>query len=463
MSAFRMYVSGALLALLPLIAHASDDGLDGFAPMDERESAQMAAQVKAEFQHAWSGYRQYAWGHDEVKPISKGVRDWYKTPLLMTPVDALDTMMLMGLDDEARDTRELIATRLDFDRDIYVKNFEITIRLLGGLLSAYEISHDERLLKLAEDLGKRLLPVFSDKTGLSFVEVNLKTGMVHNRDTNPAESGTLLLEFGTLSRLTGNPIYYDKAKRALQAIYERRSPIGLVGERLNTVTGRWTNRASHIGARIDSYYEYLWKCWLLFGDKDCKAMWDESIVAIDRYLADDVDGALWYGHADRITGKRTQPLYGALDAFMPGLLALSGDLDRAKRLQASGLRMWQLHGMEPEEIDYRRMKITDPGYALRPEIIESTFYLWRLTGDTRYRSMGKHFFEDFVKLCRTDVGYASISDIVKKKQVDRMHSFVMAETFKYYWLLFAPPDRLNLDEWVLNTEAHPLRRLDLAH
>src|SRR5204863_2305956 len=113
---------------------------------------------------------------------------------------------------------------------IYVKNFEVTIRLLGGLLSSYELTGDRRLLNLAEDLGNRLLPVFNSPSGLPYVYVNLRTGQTRNPVTNPAETGTLLLEFGTLSKLTGNPVFYEKAKRALVETFKRRSPLGLVGE-----------------------------------------------------------------------------------------------------------------------------------------------------------------------------------------------------------------------------------------
>src|SRR6266404_7541142 len=113
----------------------------------------LANQVRAEFLHTWNGYKKYAWGHDDLKPLSKSYHDWYAEPLLMTPVDALDTMILMGLKDEARTTREFIATHLSFDKDIEVQNFEITIRLLGGLLSNYQLTGDKRLLDLAEDLG----------------------------------------------------------------------------------------------------------------------------------------------------------------------------------------------------------------------------------------------------------------------------------------------------------------------
>ena len=124
---------------------------------------QLARQVRAEFLHAWTGYKKYAWGHDDLKPLSKTYHDWYAQPLLMTPVDALDTMILMGLNDEANRTREYIVGNLSFDKDISVQNFEITIRLLGGLLSSYQLTGDKRLLRLAEDLGNRLLPVFDSQ------------------------------------------------------------------------------------------------------------------------------------------------------------------------------------------------------------------------------------------------------------------------------------------------------------
>src|SRR6267143_890578 len=156
--------------------------------------AQLATQVRSEFLHAWNGYKKYAWGHDDLKPLSKSYHDWYAEPLLMTPVNALDTMILMGFKDEARNTREYIVKNLSFDKDIEVQNFEITIRLLGGLLSSYQLTNDRRLLNLAEDLGNRLLPVFNSPTGLPYVYVNLKTGQVSDAKTNPAETGTLLLE-----------------------------------------------------------------------------------------------------------------------------------------------------------------------------------------------------------------------------------------------------------------------------
>ena len=441
-----------------------------------------ATAVRAEFLHAWNGYKKYAWGHDDLKPLSKSYHDWYAEPLLMTPVDALDTMILMGLKDEATDTKNYIIQNLSFDKDISVQNFEVTIRLLGGLLSSYQLTGDKRLLALAEDLGNRLLPVFESPTGLPYRFVNLKTGKVRDAKTNPAEAGTLLIEFGTLSKLTGRPIFYDKAKRALVETYKRRSAIGLVGTWIDVETGEWKDTDSHISGAIDSYYEYLLKCWLLFDDQECKRMWLDSITAINKYLADDVDRGsprgfrreLWYGHADMKTGKRTLPAYGALDAFFPAVLALSGDLERARRLQSSSLNMWELNGIEPEEINYQTMEVTAPGYPLRPEIVESSYYLhhyarqqqihrrgtmivWPIDSAV-YLRMGEQLFRDFVKHCRTGEGYAALKSVVTKEKSDSMQSFLFAETFKYFYLLFAPAKTLDFNKVIFNTEAHPIRR-----
>ena len=71
----------------------------------------------------------------------------------MTPVDSLDSLYLLGFKKEADETREYIAKESSFDKDIAVQNFEITIRMLGGLLSSYQITGDKRLLALADDLG----------------------------------------------------------------------------------------------------------------------------------------------------------------------------------------------------------------------------------------------------------------------------------------------------------------------
>src|SRR6185295_9122241 len=166
-----------LILLLSVSAHA------------QTQNMKLAAEVKAEFLHAWNGYKKYAWGHDDLKPLSKTHHDWYGQSLLMTPVDALDTMIIMDLKDEAAGTKEYVLANLSFDKDIEVQNFEITIRLLGGLLTNYQLTGDKRFLNIAEDLGNRLLPVFNSSTGMPYRYVNLKTGKTRDPVSNPAETG----------------------------------------------------------------------------------------------------------------------------------------------------------------------------------------------------------------------------------------------------------------------------------
>ncbi|MFI5119094.1 MAG: glycoside hydrolase family 47 protein [Thermoanaerobaculia bacterium] len=447
--------AGAFALVLSVAAGAGAQRPPSPAPVDRPE---MARKVRAEMLHAWKAYETYAWGHDELRPVSGTARDWYGASLLMTPVDALDTLLLMGLTDEAGRAKALVVSKLDFDRDVSVKNFEITIRLLGGLLSSYQLTGDARLLALADDLGRRLLPAFASPTGMPYVNVNLKTGKTSGRTSNPAEIGTLLLELGTLSKLTGKPVYYDKAKNALVTLYGRRSTLGLVGEEIDVETGEWKSRASHVGGGIDSYYEYLFKCARLFGDQDCDAMWRDGVRALNTRLADDTRKGLWYGQVDMETGRRTAAEFGALHAFLPAVLALSGDLGRARRLQESCFRMWTLHGIEPEVLDYRRMQVLGAGYQLRPEIMESAYTLYRVTKDPRYLEMGRTFFEGLVTWCRTPRGYTTLESVVTKEKSDLMPSYFLAETLKYLYLLFAPDETLDLDKVVFNTEAHPLRR-----
>jgi len=196
-------------------------------------------------------------------------------------------------------------------------------------------------------------------------------------------------------------------------------------------------------------------------------MWNESVAAINKYLAFQVrredEGSppqreFWYGHVDMNTGKVTATTYGALDAFFPAVLALSGDLDRAQRLQESSFKMWIKHGIEPEEINYQTMEVTSPGYPLRPEIVESTYYLYHFTKDPKYLRLGEQLWRDFVKYCRSDDGYTALKSVVTKEKSDSMQSFVFAETFKYFYLLFATPKTFDFNRVIFNTEAHPMRK-----
>ena len=423
--------------------------------LDKKE---MAAKVKAEFLHAWNGYKKYAWGYDALQPLSKKPHNWYAKSLLMTPVDAFDTMILMDLTDEASEAKELIFKELDFNVDMDVQNFEVSIRILGGLLSAFELVGDRRFLSLAEDLAIRLMKAFDSPTGMPYRYVNLKTGKTSGPVSNPAEIGTYLIEYGTLSKHTGNPVYYQTAMKAMNALYALRSTINLTGEGINIETGKVTNPSSHISGCIDSYLEYMLKGAILFNDKQLWEMWDPTIKAVNQYLADNSTKGLWYAHVDMYTGKKTQTYYGALDAFFAGTLAMNNDLKRAAALQKSNYRMWMKNGIEPEMMDYKTMKVIDGDYILRPENLESAYYLYQYTKDPLYLEMGKNMFENLVKYCRMDVAFAALKDVRTMEKRDYMESFFFAETLKYAFLLFDDSGKLDFHKVIFNTEAHPYKR-----
>lgn len=421
------------------------------------ERKEYASRVKAAFVKAWNSYMNYAYGMDAVNPISEKGHNWYSESLLMTPVDAYSTMCLMNLKKQKKQARELIFSRLNFDKDMDVQQFEIAIRMVGGLISSYQLDGDRRFLELAKDLGDRLMPVFDTPTGIPYRMVNLRTGAISGNVTNPCEVGSMLLEYGMLSKLTGDPKYYDKCKRGIVEVYKRRGKTGLVAGGINCDTGEWTDNKAHIRGGIDAFYEYLLKGYILFGDEDLLHMWQTSLDGVNRYLEDTTADGYWIGEADMNTGERTATVFGALDCFWNGCLVLAGETERAKKLQESIFKMWTMHGIEPEAIDYKTMQVLSPGYMVRPEAIEATYYVWRATGDSRYYEMGKTMFESIEKYCQTENGYVQLSDVRTKEKWDTLESFFFAETMKYCYLFFAPEKVFSFKDYVLNTEAHPLR------
>jgi ER degradation enhancer, mannosidase alpha-like 2 len=418
---------------------------------------EMCTRVQDACRHAWEGYKKYAWGWDDLRPLTKEGRNWYKTSMLMTPVDAFDTFIMLGLKKEAAEAKELILSKLNFNVDNDVQLFEITIRLLAGLQTAYEMDGDKRFLNLAEDLAKRLMPAFNTPTGMPYRYVHLQTGKTRDGNNNPAEIGTLMLEFGNLSKLTGNPVYFTTAKKAMMAVYAKTSPIGLVGEVIDVQTGNWVRKASHISGLIDSYYEYMFKSWKLFGDKDFKAAWDIHEAAMKKYLIRKQPNGWFMAQVDMDTGKELSTTYGALDAFIAGLFAYAGDIPTGREIQKANYYMWTRYNIEPEVFDFKKDSVISAYYILRPENLESCFYLFRLTGDKQYLSMGKRMVDDIIKHCKSEAGFASLKSVLTMEKTNSMESFLFGETFKYAYLLFAPPSSLNLDKVVLTTEAHPFK------
>jgi len=427
------------------------------APFTGAMKKEMQAKVVEACRHAWNGYRQYAWGYDDLQPLTKNGKNWHAQSMLMTPVDAHDTFILLGMKKEAAEAKALILQKLHFNHNQEVQVFEIVIRLLGGLITAYEMDGDKRFLALAEDLGRRLMPAFASPTGMPYRYVHLQTGAVRDSVNNPAEIGTLLLELGKLSQLTGNKTYYAAARKAIMELFSRRSEIGLVGLQIDVTTGKWVRETASIGAMIDSYYEYLYKGWKLFGDEELLSAWKLHKQAIATHLYRKTWNGLYLAHVNMHSGKELATTYGALDAFYAGLLAYAGDTAAARQNQMANFNMWTRFGVEPEYFDFTTWKVRNGSYILRPENLESAFYLYRATKDPQYLWMGKQMMEDIIRHCRTDVAFASVRDVATMEKSNSMQSFFFAETLKYAWLLFAPPSALDLDRFVFNTEAHPFR------
>ncbi len=403
-------------------------------------SEELASQVKAEFSRAWQGYKKYAWGHDGYRPLSKTPEDFYGTPFYITALQALDALTLMGFDNEADSTREFLATHLSFDKDVYVPVSNFAAQVVGALLATYQLTADQRLLTLADDLGTRLIPAFVSPTGMPYREVNLKTGAVRGELITPAEIGSLFLDLGALAMITQKAAYFNYAKIALLELYEHRSSIDLVGEEINIASGEWTRSESNLGPMIGPYYEGTLKGAFLFDETDCAKMWETCYASINRYLLDSTATVSWYGQAEMNTGKRTTTLFGSADAFFPGAQALFRDNDRADRTMHSCYILWTKFGVPPEKYDYRTGRVEKPGYSLNPEIMESLYTLCSITGNPDYQHIGKSFLDSLIAYCRVDEGYASLASVLSKTKTDRLDPWFFSGTMKYLYLLFSPPE-----------------------
>lgn len=419
----------------------------------------LAADVVAETRRTWDAYLRHAWGHDVLKPLSRSYSDWYREPLYISPIDAYSTLVLMGMEKEAKRIEDYVVDSLDFDKDIDAKVFEVNIRILGGLLSMYELSGKPGVLDKARDFADRMLPAFGTPTGIPTYWVNLRTGQTRGDTVNVAEAGTYTFEMGMLSYYTGDPKYYQAGKKATRAIFDRRSDIGLIGDVIDVNTGIWVSENSHICAGVDSYYEYLYKSCLMFGDPELQSIWQESIGPVHSYIAEEYNNMLWYGRVNMHSGERTSSVVTLYDAFFPALLVISGDTARAERLQLTWDLLWNRYGLEPTAYDYRKDTVTFPRYDLNPEIIESAYYLYHFTGEKKYRKMAEQYWADIKKYCRTPVAFTSVKNVETMEQRDYMPTFFFAETLKYLYLIFSyEQGSFDFDDHIFNTEAHPFRR-----
>uniref|UniRef100_A0A914XIA6 alpha-1,2-Mannosidase n=1 Tax=Plectus sambesii TaxID=2011161 RepID=A0A914XIA6_9BILA len=235
-------------------------------PENEKQRAVVGA-----FKHAWAGYKKYAWGKDQLRPISKSFQEWFGTGL--TIVDSLDTMLIFGLNEEFAESKTWVENELSFDKNVYVSLFETTIRMLGGLLSAYHLSGERIFLDKATDLGLRLAGAFESPSPVPFSDVNLRSKQGKQPswggDSSLSEITSIQLEFRDLSRLTGNPIFERVAFNVSQHLHKLgcAEHDGLCPMFISPQTGQWKQGVGAItfGARSDSYYEYLLKQWLQTG------------------------------------------------------------------------------------------------------------------------------------------------------------------------------------------------------
>uniref|UniRef100_A0A8D8YDS9 alpha-1,2-Mannosidase n=1 Tax=Cacopsylla melanoneura TaxID=428564 RepID=A0A8D8YDS9_9HEMI len=444
-------------------------------------------QVKEVFYHAYNGYLNFAFPYDELRPLScDGIDTWGSYSL--TLIDALDTLAIMGNYTEFARVVQLITERANFDTNINVSVFETNIRIVGGLLSAHLFSEkagltlepgwpcNGPLLRLAEDVARRLLPAFDTETGMPYGTVNLRYGVPLGETsvTCTAGVGTYIVEFGTLSRLTGDPIYEEVALNALRSLYKRKSNIGLFGNHIDTKTGVWTAQDSGIGAGVDSYFEYLVKGAILFQQPELLHMFNEVRKPIDKYLKRDD----WYLWVSMHKGQVTLPVFQSLEAFWPGVLSLVGDISTGMKSLHNYHQVWKQYGFLPEfyNIVNSEAGVNRDSYPLRPELIESVMYLHRATGDPFLLDIGVDMLRSIQHSAQTPCGYATIKNIVNHSQEDRMESFFLSETTKYLYLLFDTENFIHNDGnsgkmfetdagnlcvlgaggYIFNTEAHPI-------
>ncbi|XP_013105225.1 mannosyl-oligosaccharide alpha-1,2-mannosidase IA isoform X1 [Stomoxys calcitrans] len=442
--------------------------------------------VKKMMQHAWQNYKLYAWGKNELRPLSQRAHIgsiFGSQELGATIIDGLDTLYIMGLENEYKEGRDWIERKFSLDNvtaDLSV--FETNIRFIGGLLTMYAFTGDNLYKERAQHVADKLLPAFQTPTGIPYGLVNPKTGLSKNygwasgASSILSEFGTLHLEFSYLSDITGNPLYKERVQTIRQILKEIEKPKGLYPNFLNPKTGKWGQLHMSLGALGDSFYEYLLKAWLQSGqtDEEARQMFDEAMVAIiDHMVRTSLNGLTYVSDLkfDRLEHKMDH-----LACFAGGLFALGANTrqnEHTEKFMSIGkgitntchesyIRSTTHLGPEAfrfsEAAEARALKSNEKYYILRPETVESYLVLWRLTHDQKYRDWGWDAVQALEQHCRTPHGYSGIKNVYQDapQKDDVQQSFFLAETLKYLYLLFSDDSLIPLDEWVFNTEAHPL-------
>jgi mannosyl-oligosaccharide alpha-1,2-mannosidase len=424
----------------------------------------LAEDVRSEMRWAWHNYREHAWGKDQIKPISGGFESFPLKDhhLGLTIIEALDTLWVMGLDGEFRDGVEWVKGNLDFDVGGEVSVFETSIRLVGGLLSAFHACGEPALLAKARDCADRLLPSFAaSPIGIPHRYINLKTGALRGPVTNPAETGTFIPEFGFLSRATGDDRYRSAAKRAQVALFERRSGIGLLADAIDCMTGEWKSRRATIGPPSDSYYEYLWDGWDLLGDRDCRRMYRDCTDAILNHQPVRRGANLWFANVDFETGKPLDSEQDELGSFYGGLLAQGGDAVMGAAHTRTWARVQARYGVLPESIDFTDLSALSTKNDLRPELADAAFNHWLLDRREEWRHICRDHFLAMKRWNKARYGYADLADVTASPKVrsDHCPGYWWSEQMKYYYLIFADTPRVDYRRLYLSTEGNILRGL----
>lgn len=463
------------------------------------------AAIRDAVAYAWGAYSKYAWGQDELMPISKRGKNTFGAGLGVTIIDSLSTLyMIKGLEEEYKAGREWVANSFDLSNiTSEVSVFETVIRILGGLMSIFQLSGDAMYLKRAEELGARLAPCFDTRFGLprprcvlGNVEKQGRIDLLPSDNLFLAEIGTVQLEFGALAyhskqpllkvmgNITRNIVQHIEGARPLQSKFLGPNK-ALVPFTLSLSSGMWTSGKVTLGAPADSYFEYLVKQWVQSGRKETM-YWNRFAKVMDG-----ICDTLCYTtrNGDTIVREMMTLFKGNshftkrmdhFSCYIPGMIILGLDgLDKsegdrrvkwewvAEQLTETCFKMYQRSpsGLSGEAIQLRRGDdgkwLMSGGYELRPEAVEAFFYMFRHTKKEKYRWYAWHVFERIEEHCRVENGggYSAIQSAQSKRPTksDIMHSFLIAETFKYLYLIFGDdPDELPLDKWVFNTEAHPL-------
>lgn len=453
---------------------------------EERNTRRREAVVDA-FLHSWKGYEKFAWGSDELQPRTKTAKNWNEASaqgMGLTILDSLSTLFVMGLTKELDKALDWVKKELTFNIDVDASAFESTIRAVGALLSIYELTgeKDAQLLKVAVDIADRILFAYNTSSGLPHATVNLQS----HRHSTPqwsggsavlSEFGTAQLEFRTLSFHTKNPVYDMKVTHVMSVVESRCPADMLCPVYLSTSRLSWVTDHVTLGALGDSFYEYLLKQYLLTGrtEERYKRMYLGASHSIVEKLLFRSQPSNWAYVAEYKRGEYYHKM-DHLACFVGGMIALGAqEVDTASRkshlmsvaadLTETCVRMYtrQKSGVSPEFVEFPAGNdfINGAGYyILRPETMESLFYMWRFTKEQKWRDYGWAIFAAINRWCRIDSGgFSGLREVNVKRPVrdNLMQSFWMAETLKYTYLLFADDSALDLSQWVFNTEAHPLR------